>query len=131
MKEESASIKKAALLNAGSRYLTVLFQIIHVGILSRILSPEEFGIVAIINVFIVFFQLFADMGLGTGVVQNKDLTEDDTNHIFSFTVFLGFFLAILFSAASFIIAKVSLYTILVSQTGVISEPILYIRKSLF
>lgn len=75
-------------------------------ILSRMLSPEEFGIVAVINVFIVFFQMFADMGFGTAVIQNKSLTDDEINQIFTFTIYLGISLMLLFAGASFSIAAI-------------------------
>lgn len=106
MAENQISIKKAALLNACSKYLTVILQIVYMAIVSRILTPTEFGIVAVIHVFIVFFQLFADMGFGTAVIQNKTLTDDEVNQIFTFTVYLGFALMVLFAGASFIIAAV-------------------------
>jgi PST family polysaccharide transporter len=104
--KKDISIKKAAFLNAGAKYSNVIIQLIYNGILSRILTPEEFGIIAVINVFIVFFQLFADMGFGTAVVQDKSLTDDQTNDIFSFTIYLGIVLMLLFSALSFPIAAI-------------------------
>ena len=106
MEYKHISIKQAAILNASAKYLTVILQIIYMGILSRILTPEQFGIVAVIHVFIVFFQLFADMGFGIAVVQNKSLTDEEINHIFTFTVYLGIALMLLFWGASFIIAAV-------------------------
>ena len=50
------SIKKATVLNAFAKYSTVIMQLVYTAILSRILTPDEYGIVAIINVFIIFFQ---------------------------------------------------------------------------
>jgi len=88
------SIKKAAMINFICRYAAIFIQIIYGSILARILTPHDFGIVAITTVFTTFFMLFADMGLGTAVIQNKTLTDDDTNNIFSFS----FYLAILFAA---------------------------------
>jgi len=106
-KEKSGiSIKKAAALNAGAKYISVAIQLIYTVVLSRILSPTEFGIVAVINVFIVFFQLFADMGVGTAVIQNKTLTKNEINDIFTFTVYLGIGLMVLFIIASFPISLI-------------------------
>lgn len=101
MPDYSVSLKKAALLNAAAKYITVVLQLIYTAVLSRILTPEEYGIVAIINVFIVFFQLFADMGLSTGVIQNRNLSIKEINHIFSITVYMGIGLLLLFFAFSF------------------------------
>lgn len=119
------SIKKAAFLNAGSKYITVILQIIYMAVLSRILTPEEFGIVSIINVFIIFFQLFADMGFGTAVIQNKTLTDDEVNQIFSFTIYLGIALMLLFAGASFIIAAVYNDRIYISLGFMLSFSLLF------
>ena len=90
--KKTISIKKAALINAIAKYATVILQLVFTAILSRILTPKDYGVVAVITVFVVFFQLFANSGFGAGIIQNKELTEEDNNNIFSFTVYLGFFL---------------------------------------
>lgn len=94
------SIKKAAAINFMAKYATIFIQLIYNGILSRILIPEDFGVVAVVNVFVVFFMLFADMGIGGAVVQNKTLTTKETNYIYSFTVYLALLLAVLFALFS-------------------------------
>ena len=94
------SIKRAAIINFIAKYSTIFIQLIYNGILSRILVPEDFGIVAVVNVFVTFFMLFGDMGIGSAVVQNKTLTEKETNNIFSFTVYLGLVLAAIFALFS-------------------------------
>lgn len=99
------SLKRATLLNAIAKYSSVFLQIIYTAILSRILTPEEYGIVAVINVFIIFFQLFSDMGFGTGVIQNKNLSDLDINNIYSITIYIGFILMIVFIFFSFLIAS--------------------------
>ena len=71
------TIKKAALISAVSKYSTVLGTLLFTMILSRILTPEDYGITAIIGVFTTFFSLLSDMGIGNGIVQNKDLDKND------------------------------------------------------
>lgn len=100
------SMKKAVAWTAIAKYTTAVLQIVFAAILSRILTPEQYGIVAVINVFVVFFQLFCDMGFGTAVIQDKGLTEKQINDIFSWTVYLGGVLMILFIGASFPISMV-------------------------
>ena len=82
MNATTISIKKAALINAISKYSNVVFMLIANAILARILSPSDYGIVAMITVFVSFFNMLSDMGLGTGVIQNKELDMDDINNIF-------------------------------------------------
>ena len=96
MSDNSISVKKATLYTAGAKYSSVAMNLVFTMILARLLSPEEFGTVAVITVFISFFNLFADMGLGTGVIQNKELSDEEINDIFSFSVYQGLILALLF-----------------------------------
>lgn len=94
------SIKKAAMINFTAKYANIIIQIIYNAILSRILTPQDFGIVAVTTVFITFFMLFADMGFGTAVIQNKTLTRDEIDSIFSFTFYMAILLWILFALFS-------------------------------
>ena len=81
------TIKKAALINALAKYSTVIINVIVISILSRILTPEIFGIVAIINVFTTLFVLLSDFGLGTGVIQRQGLSTRDLSIIFGLTIY--------------------------------------------
>ena len=103
---EDVSIKKAVAWTAIAKYTTAALQLVFAAILSRLLTPEQYGTVAVINVFVVFFHLFCDMGFGTAVIQDKSLTEKQTNDIFSWTFFLGIGLQFFFIGASFPISKV-------------------------
>lgn len=99
------SIKKAALINAGGKYIKIILQLLISAILSRLLSAEDYGIVAVITVFSTFFSTFADMGFGTAIVQNKELSSDDIDNIYSFTAYISIALTIFFALASYLIAS--------------------------
>lgn len=94
------NIKKAAIINATGKYLKVFLSLIVNAILARILSPEDYGIVAVITVFSTFFTTFSDMGFGSAVIQNKDLSDKDVDNIFSFTVYVSFILMLIFAICS-------------------------------
>lgn len=96
IKNDSSSLKQAALINAASKYATVIINLLLTAILARILTPEDYGVVAVTTVFTNFFSIFADMGIGAAVIQNKELSENDTNNIFSFTLRLGIVLMLCF-----------------------------------
>ena len=51
-------------------------------VLARILMPEDYGIVAIVNVFIVIAEIFVTSGLGTALIQKKDVTQRDFSTLF-------------------------------------------------
>ena len=49
------SLKKATFINALTKYSNVLLQIVFTGVLARILTPKDYGVVAIVFVFTAFF----------------------------------------------------------------------------
>jgi len=72
-----------------SRYFGIFISIGIGAVLARLLSPSEFGIVAIVMVFITFFNLLSDFGLGPAIVQNKSLNTNDVRSLFSFSILLS------------------------------------------
>jgi PST family polysaccharide transporter len=50
-----------------------------------LLSPEDFGVVAIAMVIITFFGIFSDLGISPAIIQNKDLDKEDLTELFVFT----------------------------------------------
>lgn len=96
LKDKETSVKRAAFINVGSRYTAILIQLVYTIILARILSPDEFGVVAIAQVFVAFFNLFADMGLGSAIIQRQDLTKEDISRLFTCSIVLGLGLSVLF-----------------------------------
>ena len=57
------TLKKAAFITAAARYTTIIFSIVFSAILSRILTPEDYGIVAVVAIFLTLFNLLGDLGL--------------------------------------------------------------------
>jgi len=98
------SIKRAAMINAAGKYMKIFLSIVVNAILSRIVSPDDYGIVAIITVFSTFFSTFADMGFGPAIIQKKDIEQDDIDNIFSFTIYISIILMFIFGLLSYLIA---------------------------
>jgi O-antigen/teichoic acid export membrane protein len=46
-------------------------------ILTRMLVPEAFGLMALVNALLVGLQLFSDIGIGPGIIQNKRGADPD------------------------------------------------------
>lgn len=90
------SIKKAALINATGKYSKVVLALLVNAILARILTAEDFGVIAVVSVFTTLFTSLADMGFGAAVVQRKDLSDSQINDIFTFTCYISLFIAALF-----------------------------------
>ncbi|MDW5562349.1 MAG: lipopolysaccharide biosynthesis protein [Methanomassiliicoccus sp.] len=72
-------------------------------ILARLLLPEDFGIIALIIVFISISQAFVQSGLGTALVQKKEVTDEDLSSVLFLSLGIALvFYCILFVAAPFI-----------------------------
>ena len=64
-----------------AKYSGVVISLVVAGVLARLLSPDDFGIVAIATVIIAFFNLFTDMGVSPAIVQHKTLTREELSDI--------------------------------------------------
>ena len=91
--------------SAIEKYSSLVVSIIISMILARLLSPQEYGVVAIATVIINFLQIFCTMGIGPAVIQRNDLTQQDINSIFTFSLCLGLILSVLLFAFSVPIAN--------------------------
>jgi O-antigen/teichoic acid export membrane protein len=95
------SIKKqfisGVFFTALTKYLGILVSLVITGVLSRLLTPSDFGLIAIVSVLIAFFNLLAEMGIGPAIVQRQDLCKRDYQELFFFTIVVGVVLSILFA----------------------------------
>ncbi|MEN9918736.1 MAG: hypothetical protein RL662_1172 [Bacteroidota bacterium] len=89
---------------AASQYFGIFISLLVSGILARLISPEEFGVVAIATVLITFFGIFSELGIAPAIVQTKNLSEEDLDKIFSFTIWMGLVISLLFLGSSFLIS---------------------------
>jgi teichuronic acid exporter len=123
------SIKKemfhGVMWSAIEKYSGVFISLIISAILARLISPEEFGVVAIASVLINFLSIFTDMGIGPAIIQRKDLSEQNLNSIFTFTILGGIFLSCLFYASATPIATFYSNTKLIIICKVLSINLLF------
>jgi teichuronic acid exporter len=72
-------------------------------VLARLLSPKEFGLVAMATVFFAISRIFIDGGLRDSLIQKVDANQKDYNSVFVFNIVVGFFIyIIIFFASPFI-----------------------------
>lgn len=90
--------------SAVEKYSGLIVSIIVSMILARLLSPKEYGVIAVATVFIQFLQMFCTMGIGPAVIQRDDLRQKDLDSIFTFAVCIGLVLGGLFFCFSWSIA---------------------------
>jgi len=104
-----SSIKKQLISGIGftaiSKYSGMFISLIITAVLSPILSPDDFGIVAVATVIITFFGIISDLGIAPAIVQNKELNKRDINNLFSFSFWLSIMISILFYLSAGLIAN--------------------------
>ncbi|MGH8523400.1 MAG: MOP flippase family protein, partial [Gammaproteobacteria bacterium] len=84
--ESAASGAKWSLISVTGRRLMSLVTSI---VLARLLSPTDFGLVAMAAVFVGFIELLRDMGTGAGIVQTSRPTDELLSSVFWLNVGLG------------------------------------------
>lgn len=98
--------KIGILFTALGQYGNVIIQLVLNIILSRLLTPTDFGVFAIVQVLLLFFRILAGQSISPAIVQNKKLTEKDYGVIFNYSVLFGFFLAILFGFFGIVLSEI-------------------------
>ena len=78
---------------------------ISLAILARILTPEAFGLVAMVTAFTNLAVLFSDMGLSTATIQSESIHKNEISALF----WLNFLIGILIVATLFFISDAIAY----------------------
>ncbi len=55
-------------------------------ILARLIAPEEYGLIALITIFITISNVFIESGFGTALIQKKDADDLDFSSVFYFNI---------------------------------------------
>ena len=74
-------------------------------VLTRLLLPEDFGLVAMVLVFTGFAAVFSDMGFGAALVQKLDLEQHHKNAVFWLNIAIGALITLILAAAAPYIAS--------------------------
>lgn len=96
-------------------------------ILARLLMPSQYGIVAMINIFIIFANVFISAGFSSSLIQKKDADDLDFSTIFYCTLTIAILMyGIMYVCAPFIadfygMPELSLLTRVFSITLIISS----------
>lgn len=119
------------LANISSQALSFLVTVV----LARLLTPGDFGVVAISAVFTGVITLFQDVGMGAALIQRKDIDEDYLSTSFSVSLIAGVILACMLAGASPLIAwfygeAVLRDILLVSSIGFLLSPFTSIHTSI-
>jgi PST family polysaccharide transporter len=73
-------------------------------ILARLLTPSDFGLIAMVVVFSNFVYIFSDFGLTSAIVQKKEVSDEALSSTFWINVGLGAVLTVALAASAPLIA---------------------------
>lgn len=92
MQKESlkTKTKKGLAWSMIERFATQGVQFLFGIILARLLSPDDYGVIAMPLVFLAIAQCFIDSGFTGALIRKPDLTEDDLSTAFYFNIGVGF-----------------------------------------
>jgi teichuronic acid exporter len=63
-------------------------------VLARVVAPRDFGLIAMLGIFIAIAQALLDSGFGSALVQRKEVTDADCSSVFYFNLFVSTLMAI-------------------------------------
>ena len=103
--QSKQSIKGGLFWSFAERILAQATTAIVTIILARILEPEYYGIISLVLVFIAFCNVFVTSGMGTALVQKKEICETDYNTAFFISITIAVLLyCVVFVASPYIAA---------------------------
>lgn len=90
------SLKKKTVKGAAwtslNQFFNIGFGFVIGVILARLLSPDDYGLLAMIAVFNAIAAAFMDCGFGSALIRKPNLTENDNSTAFYFNIVAGVFL---------------------------------------
>ena len=58
-------------------------------VLARLMSPEEYGTIGLIMIFITIANVFVQSGFATALIQRPDIREEDYSSVFRISLLLA------------------------------------------
>ena len=116
---------KGVLWSTLERFSVQGIQFVVMIIMARMLTPNDYGLVGMLTVFIAVSQSLVDSGFSQALIRKQNRTETDNSTVFYFNLFVGLFLyGVLFVAAP-LIADFYNEPQLISITRVIGLSVLF------
>ncbi|KXJ51997.1 MAG: sugar transporter, partial [Colwellia sp. Phe_37] len=81
---------RGGLIVFSAQFTKLFIQIGSNVVLARLLSPSDFGLIAMIMAVTTFIVLFKDIGLSQATIQQKDITHEQINTLFWVNVTFSF-----------------------------------------
>lgn len=101
----AAKAARGGAITVGSQLIKVILMLSSTIILARLLSPHDYGLVAMVVAVIGVGEIFRDFGLSMAALQAKELSRAQQSNLFWINAAVGSLLAMLCYGASFLLAE--------------------------
>lgn len=128
--------KKGFIWNTVERIATNGIQFVITIILARLLSPNDYGIIAMPAIFLALAQVLIDSGFANALIRKPDLNENDLSTAFYFNIVVGLVSYIILFLASPLIAvffntpilsillKVTALVVFINSLGIVQQALM-------
>lgn len=111
---------RGGLLNATSQGTQFLVQTVATVTLARLLTPADFGLVAMVSTVTGLAQSFADLGLSEATIQRPEISQEQVSALFWINLAIGIGLTLVTAASAPLLARFYRDSRLVEITLVVS-----------
>jgi O-antigen/teichoic acid export membrane protein len=94
----------SGLITAVAQGVQFFLNLAYIMVLARLLTPREFGLVAMVTIVMDFLRIFQDPGLSTATVQRHQITHAQVSNLFWVNVSVGGVTTLLVAASAPVIA---------------------------
>lgn len=92
MNNSKKSIAIGIFWTLSERFMSQIVSVIVTIILTRLLLPEDYGVISVITVIITILNVFMTSGFSASLIQQEDVGQIDYSTVLYFSVFLGIIL---------------------------------------
>ena len=94
---------KGMVWSAIERFSVQGIQFVLTIIIARLVLPSDYGLIAMLGIFLAIAQVFVDSGFSNALIQKKDRTETDFSTVFYFNIIISIvFYLLLYVSAPYI-----------------------------
>lgn len=99
-----ASASRGAAVTVGGQVVRIIVQLTGIMILARLLTPTDYGLLAMVTAIIGIGELVRDFGLSSAAIQAKNLSHAQKSNLFWINTSIGGALTLVTIGASWLIA---------------------------
>ena len=128
---------KGILWSMLERFSTMGVQLLCTLVIAQYLSPNQFGLVGMMSIFLSLSFVMAEGGFGQAIIREQNVTILDLSSVFFFNILIGFFVYLLFYLLApyisvfyeqpelTLLVRVSFLAIVINSLTIVQEALLF------